>query len=623
MSQTLTAPGDPASSKPTGHALRLSNVEPEQSKPFHLRDYQVDCITQIQNLWQIGQRAPLLYAPTGAGKTAMAAHIMNTATCLGHKTLFVVHREPLVAQTVVALQVYGIDAGFIKAGYEVTDGSQPVIIASIQTLARRQFPENIGQVIIDECHTTAWYDTYEKLKRYYSGGVLATSKVRFLGLTGSPWRTKSNTQYMGQHFDAIVRAPTPSELIQMGYLCPPRHFGWGGLADWSQLETGDDGDFNQRQAEFLTINAEFNQLIVEKYLNFSEERTAISFAQSVEQSRLLTELFNAAGIACEHLEASTHPDIRREMYLRLASGETRILSSVATLCEGFNEPSISAVILARPTKSLSLLIQMSGRGLRLAPGKKDCLLLDFCENYQRLGFVTRKHKISLCPQFKFGAPSTTKECPSCHAYVYSFARICPECGYEFPPSEPSDESDEANFFPDFGELLSDEDRVKFSYLRSQLKIGYKKGLNPDRNWHLFRKKFGHLPPNDWHLGAVFKGHNSQFHINEYREFLYSVNPKASDPWMKFHLELEFGRRQKKYKTPSGKTFTPPAVSTKRLEWWEVLEVDSLDNESEIKSAYRRQARYWHPDVSQVDSAQAKNQMQLINWAFEEASNESM
>ena len=399
---------------------------------------------------------------------------------------------------------------------------------------------------------------------------------------------------------------------------PPRHFGWGGLADWSQLETGDDGDFNQRQAEFLTINAEFNQLIVEKYLNFSADRTAISFAQSVEQSRLLTELFNAAGVVCEHLEASTQPDQRREMYKRLASGETRILSSVATLCEGFNEPSISAVILARPTKSLSLLIQMSGRGLRLAPGKKDCLLLDLCENYQRLGFVTKKHKISLCPQFKFGTPSTTKECPSCHAYVYSFARICPECGYEFPPSEPSDESDEANFFPDFGELLSDEDRVKFSYLRSQLKIGHKKGLNPDRIWPLFRKKVGHLPPNDWHLGAVFRGHNSQFHINEYREFLYSVNPKATEPWIKFHLELEFGSRQKKYKTSRGKTFTPPAVSTKRLEWWEVLEVDSLDNESEIKSAYRRQARYWHPDVSSVDSATAKNQMQLINWAFEEA-----
>ncbi len=412
MSQTLTALGVSAGIQSTGHALRLLSVEPDKSKPFTLRDYQIDCIAQIQNLWRIGKRSPLLYAPTGAGKTAMAAHLMNENTLQGHKTLFVVHREPLVEQTFVALRVYGIEAGFIKAGYSVTDGSHPVIIASIQTLARRQFPNNIGLVIIDECHTTAWYETYDKLKQYYSGGVLAASKVRFLGLTGSPWRTKSNTQYMGQHFDAIVQAPTPSELIQMGYLCPPRHFGWGGLADWSQLETGDDGDFNQRQAEFLTINAEFNQLIVEKYLNFCVDRTAISFAQSVEQSRLLTELFNAAGVVCEHLEDSNPSEQRREMYKRLASGETRILSSVATLCEGFNEPSISAVILARPTKSLSLLIQMSGRGLRLAPGKKDCLLLDFCENYQRLGFVTKKHQISLCPQFKFGNPSTTKECPS-------------------------------------------------------------------------------------------------------------------------------------------------------------------------------------------------------------------
>jgi superfamily II DNA or RNA helicase len=116
------------------------------------------------------------------------------------------------------------------------------------------------------------------------------------------------------------------------------------------------------------------------------------------------------------------------------------------LTEGFDVPSLSAVILGRPTKSLSLLVQMSGRGLRLAPDKKDCLLLDFCENYKRLGFVTKKHQISLCPQFKF-CNSTTKECPHCHALVYSFVLICPECGYEFPPSQPEDED---CFLPHFG-----------------------------------------------------------------------------------------------------------------------------------------------------------------------------
>jgi superfamily II DNA or RNA helicase len=86
---------------------------------------------------------------------------------------------------------------------------------------------------------------------------------------------------------------------------------WLGLADWSKLETGSDGDFNQKQAAAFTINAEFNQVIVSKFLEICPERTAICFAQSVEQSRLLTELFNAAGILCEHLEADTPHDIRR------------------------------------------------------------------------------------------------------------------------------------------------------------------------------------------------------------------------------------------------------------------------------------------------------------------------
>jgi len=419
---------------------------------------------------------------------------------------------------------------------------------------------------------------------------------------------------MGQHFDRIVRAPSPSELIQMGYLCPPRHFGWGGLADWSKLETGSDGDFNQKQAAAFTINAEFNQVIVSKFLEICPERTAICFAQSVEQSRLLTELFNAAGILCEHLEADTPHDIRRGMYKRLERGETRILSSVGTLTEGFDVPSLSAVILGRPTKSLSLLVQMSGRGLRLAPDKKDCLLLDFCENYKRLGFVTKKHQISLCPQFKF-CNSTTKECPHCHALVYSLVLICPECGYEFPPSQPEDED---CFLPHFGEMLTDEDLVKFSYLRSQLKSGYKKGFNPDRIWLLFRKKFGHLPANDWHMGAVFRGQSSEFYRNEYREFLYKVNPKATQVWIKFHLELEFGSPKKTYKTNRGKTFTPPPDDPTRLWWWVVLDVSALDDWGDIKAAYRDLALQWHPDISSVDETTAKAKMQLINWAFEEA-----
>jgi len=598
--------------------MQLSLVSqnlPTVTSPFKLRDYQLLCIVEVIKMWRIGKRAPLLYAPTGSGKTAMACHIMNNAIKKGHKILFIVHRDVLVEQTTKALRVYGIDAGYIKAGYEQTDGSHKVIVASIQTLARRQFPENIGLVIVDEAHTVAFYDTYEQLKLHYSNGVPSISKVRFLGLTGSPWRTKAN-EYMGQHFDAIVRAPSPSELVEMGYLSPPRHFGWGGLADWSKLGTGSDGDFNQKQAAEFTINSEFNQIIVDKFVEVCPERTGICFAQSVEQSKLLTKLFNEAGITTEHLEADTPHNIRRGMYERLRNGETRIFSSVGTLTEGFDVPNISAVILGRVTQSLSLLIQMSGRGLRLAPDKKDCLLLDFCENFKRLGFITKKHKISLCTRSRFENSNSIKECPACQTLMYTFVMVCPKCGHEFPHSH--EEDSEGSFLPDFGEMLSPEDLAKATYLRTQIKTSFTRGLNPDRVWQLFRKKYGYLPPNDWHLGAVFRGHNSEFHRNQYREFLYAINPKATESWVKFHLELEFGSPKKQYRTKSGKTFTPPPADTKRLEWWSVLGISSFDDWNIIKGAYRHLALLWHPDVSDEDEVTATNKMQLVNWAFEEA-----
>lgn len=548
----------------------------------------------------------------------MATYLMDLAARKQCKVLFIIHRDPLVEQTAKSLQRYGIQAGYIKAGYEHTDGSHSVVIASIQTLACRQLPEDVGLVIIDECHTTAWFDTYQKIKLHYSGGVMALSPVKFLGLTATPWRTKATTEFMGQHFDAIVCAPDLSELVKMGYLSRPRHFGWGGLADWGKLETGNDGDFSQQQAAVITLDAEFNQAVVDRFLEASPERKAICFAQSVEQSLLLARLFNDAGVVAEHLEANTPHEERREMYARLASGETRILVSVGTLTEGFDEPTISAIVLARPTKSLSLLVQMCGRGLRVSSGKQDCLLLDFCENFKRLGYVTKNHPVTLCPQFKEVNKSSTKECPKCHALVYSFLMVCPECGFEFPFIEGIDEDPPDNFLPEFGELLTDEDRLKVTYLRSQLRAGYSKGLSPDRIWQLFEKKFGHYPPNEWHLGAVFRGKNSEFHRNAYREFLYGVNLKATDFWIKFHLELEFGNPKRKYKKKNGKTFTPPPVDITRLQWWAVLGVTPLDEWSSIKNAYRQQAMRWHPDVANVDEATAKNQMQLVNWAFEQA-----
>ena len=119
---------------------------------FELRDYQLQAIAQTYRLIRSGIRSLLLVAPTGAGKTCIGSRIVNDAVTRGRRVLFLVHRDPLVHQTQDELNNYGIEAGIIKAGYR-ENRELPVQIASIQSLARRDLPKDIGLVIIDECHT--------------------------------------------------------------------------------------------------------------------------------------------------------------------------------------------------------------------------------------------------------------------------------------------------------------------------------------------------------------------------------------------------------------------------------------------------------------------------------------
>ena len=183
---------------------------------------------------------------------------------------------------------------------------------------------------------------------------------------------------------------------------------------------------------------------------------------------------NEKGIKAEHIQAETPIELRYQVFNRLKTGETQILSSVGTLTEGFDEPSIEAVILARPTQSLALLIQMCGRGLRLYDDKKDCYLLDFGENFKRLGRIDTKRKMRLCPHKH--KKNDDKKCPECESVVNIFCRICPECGHTFSVDS-GDKDDEERFIDGvFGELLDPETKEQIKYIRSQRKTRFTKGL---------------------------------------------------------------------------------------------------------------------------------------------------
>ena len=585
-------------------------------KLFELRDYQKQLKAHIYQLIREGQKRILLYAPTGSGKTAILSSIISDALSRNKRVMLIVHRDFLVEQSRQAMIKTGInpdDIGVIKAGYR-EDRERPIQIAVLQSLQNRATPEKLDLVILDECHSTAFYKHYEIIKSHTLNAV-------HLGFSASPWRLKSTEEYFGLHFDAIAEGPGIGELIESGYLARPRYYGYGGLVDILKLDTSKTGDFKDSQMENEFIKSEVPQEIVEQILELCDGRTGIIFNSGVEQSQIQTQLLNNAGVPTVHLDANT-PFKERQLYFdKLSSGEIRVISSIGCLTEGFDVPSISFVVLSRATKSRALYVQMSGRGLRTYQNKSDCLILDFGGNVKRLGMLNKKVLITLEPTPKPDDDLMLKECDNCHSMVSVFARICPDCGYVFP-SNPKLDDDTILFEQQFGELFDDETLIQVKYARSQRKARFSKQQPPDKLWETFSDKHNGdgktFICNDWLFGAMFGGRDNNYNrqlLLEYLERFAPLNERTKANWLKHHIELEFGKPGKQYRTGKHSNTQGKIGRNTRLEWWEILQCSPYSSWEEIKNNYIELSRKYHPDSSGFDS---NYEMQLLNIALDRA-----
>lgn len=585
-------------------------------KTFKLRDYQEKLKSEIYNYIRQGTRRILVYAPTGAGKTAILSAILSDALGRGKRCTLIVHRDFLVEQSRTAMIKAGIPAGeigIIKAGY-LENRDRPIQIAGLQSLQNRPTPDDLDLIILDECHSTAFFKRYQKIKQ-------ETLNAIHLGFSASPWRTKSTEEYFGLHFDAIALGPGIGELIERGYLSLPRYYGYGGLVDLTALDTGKNGDFKDKEMQEAFMASEVPKSVTEKILELCDGRTGIIFNAGVEQSQLQTQLLNAAGIPAVHLDGDTPSNERQHYFNKLASGEIRCISSIGCLTEGFDVPSISFIVLARATKSRALYVQMAGRGLRISPDKTDCLILDFGGNVKRLGMLNKNFPITLEPTPKHEGEELLKECPSCHKLISIFAQICPECGHIFSPGKQPEDDGEA-FEQEFGELFDDETLKRVKYARSQRKTRFSKQQPPDKLWELFSDKHNQdgktFLHNDWLFGAVFGGRDNDFNRQRFLEYLEPFAPqneRTKPQWIKHHLELEFGKPGKQYRTGKHTTTEAKIGRNSKLEWWEILQCSPGSTWEEIKGNYRELCRVYHPDCSGFDST---IEMQILNLAFDKA-----
>lgn len=391
-----------------------------------LRDYQTDAINQIRNAYRAGFRKVLLHLATGGGKTATFCEILKSAYHRGTPALVAVRGRKLIQQASDRLTREGVPHGIIMAGAE-RDQHALIRVCSIDTLyARRDKGEAPPAkfIVIDEAHQTQG-GGYEWFLEQYKD-------VRLLAVTATP-HLRRGMRHVAQ---TVVYPITAAELTSRGYLVPLRYFAVE-TPDLSGVETTGD-DYNLKQLGDKMTEAALHGHIPEHYLRHGKGGAAVCFAVNVKHSKTLVDQFLANGIAAEHIDANATDQERKAAISRLESGETKVISNVGILTTGVDIPCLRAIIMARPTKSYNLWIQMIGRGTRPSTGKANCIILDHAGNTLKHGFLSDERECHLdgVPKGdRAGEGAPAKRCMECYAVAPIKAAVCPECGAEFPVAE--------------------------------------------------------------------------------------------------------------------------------------------------------------------------------------------
>jgi DNA repair protein RadD len=384
-----------------------------------LRPYQNDAIAAIRARIAARIRRVLLVMPTGGGKTVVAAEMIRSAVARGKRVLFTAHRKELIDQTFEKLCRFGVSAGVLMGADARRDDYWPVQIASIQTLARRldRLPP-ADVVFVDEAHH-AISNSYRDVVERYPNAVI-------IGLTATPWRLGKLT--LAELFEELVLAATPAELMAIGSLVPYDAYAYDS-PDLHEIPTV-AGEYNQKQLAVACNTQILVGSVVREYLTHGQGRRGILFPVDVEHSKGLIDEFQRAGVTAAHLDCHTPKRERERILAALHSGETRIVASVGVLTEGFDCPAVEVIMVARPTQSLSLHLQMLGRGLRPSPdtGKARALIHDHAGNLLRHGLVEDERDYSL--RATPARDRAMHTCPFCH-FLFSSIRSdgrCPKCG---------------------------------------------------------------------------------------------------------------------------------------------------------------------------------------------------
>lgn len=372
-----------------------------------LRPYQERAVAALRASYSAGRRAPVLVAPTGAGKTIIGAYIIQSAVALGNRSLFVAPRRELIGQTVRKLAEAGVwDVRVIQGARDTGRPDAPVVVGSIQTLT---VPRWLGRlphadlVLADEAHHMAAAQ-WSQLSGAYPQAL-------WLGLTATPER--ADGKGLGNLFDDLIVAATVAELTALGNLVPCRIFA---PTTGAELETGE-----------LALDP------VAAYQQHCAGELGVVFCATVEHAARTAADFNAAVVPAAVVSGSMPASDRDTVLRSWARGDIRVVCNCGVLTEGFDLPALSVCILARRFGHAGLYLQCIGRVLRPAPGKTRATVIDLCGSAIKHGPPEMEREYSLDGKaISSAAPrDAIRQCPRCGA-IFLTAPACPQCGFELP-----------------------------------------------------------------------------------------------------------------------------------------------------------------------------------------------
>lgn len=436
-----------------------------------LRPYQEKGIQEIRALYQQGVKRVMLHLATGGGKTVVFSHTMKECAARGMEAIMVVRGRELVEQASQRLFREKVEHGVRMAGHWNRNYGARVQVCSIDTLiARQDFPK-AKLVVIDEADQ-ATSEGYRKLAEHYSDSF-------FLPVTATPYVNKS----LRHIADAIVHPVSIQELIDQGYLVPPRYYA-PSAPDLDGINiVNNDYQSSQLESRMGALTGD----IVAHWQKLGEGRPTVCFAVNVHHSHTLRDLFISKGIEAEHCDADTPDFCRKAILKRLESGQTKVVCNVGILCRGVDMPFLGCVIMARPTRSYNLYIQQAGRGTRPCDGKRDFILLDHAGNVPRHGFITVEPPADLDgnkSKKKFETGVGVKICKQCYLAFQGFH--CPDCG---PTAETTREEIQVQE-GQLQEIVVGEEDPVIQYIAHCKQLAKRRQYKSAWVWHQLIKRFG-------------------------------------------------------------------------------------------------------------------------------------